>query len=136
MIEGSIKINLRMEAQEWLIDEQQKSINELKTMLLKVLENSQKNLEDKARKSFEETLLFNKEEKEDEGEKPLIEEGEDFNFIVDPHTEKMQKMQNQLEPLMHRKDLQETEITRPSSVEWESTPFPERNKPLKLESYD
>lgn len=61
---------------------------------------------------------------------------EDFNFILGLHVEKMQKKQDQLEALMYRKDLREVGIARPYPVEWESTHFPEKYNPLKLESND
>lgn len=48
----------------------------------------------------------------------------------------MQKIQDQLEALMHKNDLVEAWITRPYLVEWESASFPEKYKPLKLESYN
>lgn len=41
---------------------------------------------------------------EDEKEVPPLGD-EEFKVIIDPHTKKMEKLHNQLEVLMHRKDL-------------------------------
>lgn len=63
MIDGLKGMNLSMEAQGWLIQEQLKNIDELMTMLLKILENSQKNSKDKVGGSSSEWPLLNKEKK-------------------------------------------------------------------------
>lgn len=80
-----------------------------------MVENIQKNVKDKMEKPLDEppkNVSRNSWKKED------------FDFVIDPHAEKMQNMQDQLEALMHRKDLQEVGVTRPYPVEWESALFP------------
>lgn len=88
---------------------------------MKVLENSQKAMEDKAGGSSLDGFQ-SKEEKgkqigENEEEEFHSDKEEDSKFvIIDPHG-------NQLEALMHRNDLKEAGITRVYPIEWESTPF-------------
>lgn len=68
---------------------------------MKVLENSQKNMEDKACGSFSEQLLSNKNKKgnhivvddEEQGAPPSDEE-EELKIAFDPHAEKMEKFQS------------------------------------------
>lgn len=52
MLNRSDDIDHRMEAQKCLIQEQQKTIDELKELLMKVVENTQKTTDDKAEGSF------------------------------------------------------------------------------------
>lgn len=85
----------RSEAQERPIREQQKAIDELKTMLLKVVESTQKIVEDKAKTSSPEPPPKTNEDKdkENEEEKTYSEYREDSKFFfIDPHVEKMEKL--------------------------------------------
>lgn len=106
------EMNKRLEVQELLIQEQQKGFDKLRTQLLKVVESIQKNIENKLEKLSDEPL-------KNDGETTGRNSGkeEELKFVIDPHAEKMQKIQNQLEVLMHRKDLQEVGITRPYLME-------------------
>lgn len=109
MVDRSAEIDYKMEAQERLIQEQQKTINEPKVLVMKVEENTQKTVEDKVGGSS----LGESRSKEDEGkqirgnEGVHFEEEDDSKFIfIDPHAEKIEKLQSQLEALIHKKRLE------------------------------
>lgn len=91
-------MNLRLEAEEWLIQEQQKSLDELTTLFLKILENLQKNSKDKMKKSSNELPRNNGDTTKGSGEEPSSGKEEDFNFIIDSHAENMQRFRISWKP--------------------------------------
>lgn len=96
---------------------------------MKVVENTQKTTEDKVGDSS----LGESRTKEDRGkqirddeEERAHSEEDDSKFVLFyPHAEKMEKLQSQLEVLMHKKDMKEAGISRSFQARiiwWERLP--------------
>lgn len=68
--------------------------------------------------------------------KPPSSEGEDFKIIINPHVQKMQKLQNQLEAFMHGKRHARGRDHKAISSGMEIRSLLEKCKSLKLEFYD
>lgn len=84
MAEWSTELNQRIEAQDRLIQEQHKSIDEFKPMLMKVLGTTQRHTEDREEGSSSDKSKMDKQILDSNGEW----EGGDEEFTIDPHAER------------------------------------------------
>lgn len=94
--------------------------------------------EDKTRTFSSEQPKANEDKKKQNKEEKTYSEYEEDTkfFFADPHTEKIEKLQNQLDKLMQKKDLKVARVSRLYPLEWGFVSFLEKYKPLKLELYD
>ena len=68
--------------------------------------------------------------------KSSSEEEENSEKEVDSHIKRMNELENHLEAIMHRGNLQEVVVVRPYLVEWDSAPYPPRFKAPTLQTFD
>ena len=54
----------------------------------------------------------------------------------DPHQKKMKELEERLEAIAHRCDLQDVGVVRPYPAEWDSTPYPPKFKAPTLQAFD